>query len=314
MPIRNPFARRHVAGPTIVVQDGENASRPVSAVGDGVTAPVAQPAGFERVDTVGSKASSSAFSIRSRRSQDTGEYKMSVVNDSGIYLPPSPVEKEAIWPRRYLSRSSSDKSSVVPGAGGTDEIEHFSISRESFDSYRRSFDICAKSPVVMTDSAAPRQSLDSSLMHHRGFSLSSSRYYHPRSGLSFEQRREWQTPEEEGGFEEVGLNDEGKQQQNQQQKEESQHQQQHSAPAPKKKSFFSKFGVGSDHNAEHDAETITTATTTTTTTTSSWNFLPGRKRAQSGSEGRELGALPHVVGDKSTMISITTSATVEVES
>lgn len=33
--------------------------------------------GFERVDTVGSKASS-AFSIRSsRRSQDTGEYKMS---------------------------------------------------------------------------------------------------------------------------------------------------------------------------------------------------------------------------------------------
>lgn len=313
MPIRNPFARRHVAGPAIVVQDGGNASRPGSAAGDGTTAPVYQPAGFERVDTVGSKASSSAFSVRSRRSQDTGEYKMSVVNDSGIYLPPSPVEKEAVWPRRYLSRSSSGKSSVVPGAGGTDEIEHFSISRESFDSYRRSFDICAKSPVVIADSAAPRQSLDSSLMHHRGFSASSSRYYHPRSGLSFEQRREWQTPEEEGGFEDVGLNDEGKQQQLQKEEESQQRQQQQqqqgSAPAPKKKSFFSKFGVGLDHNAEHDVETTPAAAPT-----SSWNFLPGRKRAQSGSEGRELGALPNVVIDKSATASTTTSTAVEVES
>lgn len=148
------------------------------------------------------------------------------------------------------------------------------------------------------------------MMHHRGFSSSSSRYYHPRSGLSFEQRREWQTPEEEGGFEDVGLNDEAKQNQQQQKDEESQQQQQQqqSAPAPKRKSFFSKFGVGSGHSVEHDVES------TTATTTSSWNFLPGRKRAQSGSEGRELGALPHVVMDKSAMISTTRSATVEVES
>ena len=57
-----------------------------------------------------------------------------MVNDSGVYLPPSPVEKEPTWPRRYLSRNSTDTKSSVGG-----EIEHFSISRESFDSYRRSF-------------------------------------------------------------------------------------------------------------------------------------------------------------------------------
>lgn len=68
MPIRNPFARR--PGATAMAQD-EN-SRPGSAAGE---VDVAHP-GFERVDTVGSKASS-ALSIRSRRSQDTGEYKMS---------------------------------------------------------------------------------------------------------------------------------------------------------------------------------------------------------------------------------------------
>jgi hypothetical protein len=65
--IRNPFARR--TGPAI--QD-EN-QRPGSAAGD----PGAGHPGFERVDTVGSKASSSAFSIRSRKSQDNGEYKLS---------------------------------------------------------------------------------------------------------------------------------------------------------------------------------------------------------------------------------------------
>lgn len=59
-----------------------------------------------------------------------------MVNDSGVYLPPSPVERDATWHRRYLSsRNSTDtKSSVAAG-----EIEHFPISRESFDSYRRSF-------------------------------------------------------------------------------------------------------------------------------------------------------------------------------
>ena len=72
MPIRNPFARR----PGALQQDEHQ--RPGSAASEATTTDAAHP-GFERVDTVGSKASP-AFSIRSsggRRSQDTGEYKMS---------------------------------------------------------------------------------------------------------------------------------------------------------------------------------------------------------------------------------------------
>lgn len=73
--------------------------------------------------------------------------RQTVVNDSGVYLPPSPTEEKSAWPRRYLttaSRSSSDSR------GNSGEIEHFSISRESFDSYRRSFVSrrCRASPAV----------------------------------------------------------------------------------------------------------------------------------------------------------------------
>ncbi|KAK0656821.1 hypothetical protein B0T16DRAFT_318132 [Cercophora newfieldiana] len=257
MPIRNPFARRTGAA---TLSPDEN-SRPGSATAE---VDSAHP-GFERVDTVGSKASS-ALSIRSRRSQDTGEYKMSVVDDSGVYLPPSPVEKEAMWPRRYLSRASSDAKS------SSGEIEHFSISRESFDSYRRSFvsfpfepstsiglrgadhvvkDISAKSPIVVVDSA-PRGSLDSSRFPRL-----------PRSTLGGHRfghfGHEPPTPEE--SFEDVGLNDENK-------------------PNPehttKKRGFFSKFG--SDAAAEG---------TPVVNTQSMSRFLPGRKRGHSG-QGDEL--------------------------
>lgn len=62
MPIRNPFARR--PGPLATANDST------------LTDQERSHSGFERVDTVGSKASS-ALSIRSARSQDTGEYKMS---------------------------------------------------------------------------------------------------------------------------------------------------------------------------------------------------------------------------------------------
>jgi hypothetical protein len=68
MPIRNPFTRRPGS---VIVQD-EN-QRPDTAPG------------FEKVDTVGSK-SKPVLSIRSQ-GRDNGEYKMSVVNDSGVYLP-----------------------------------------------------------------------------------------------------------------------------------------------------------------------------------------------------------------------------------
>lgn len=62
MPLRNPFARRPVVV-TDIVNDHDNAS-------------AESHPDFERVDTVGSKASS-ALSIRSSQSHDNGEYKMS---------------------------------------------------------------------------------------------------------------------------------------------------------------------------------------------------------------------------------------------
>ncbi|KAF3059539.1 hypothetical protein GL218_05103 [Daldinia childiae] len=188
MPIRNPFARR--PGVLNLEIKDENV-RPGALI--------SPQAGFEKVDTIGSKASSS-LSIRSTKSRDTGDYKMSVVNDSGVYLPPSPTEDKALWPRRSAaSRTSMDTRSSFG------DIEHFSISRESFDSYRRSFDISARSPVLGHDQQ--RQSLDSARF--------------PRSPRISVRNRPWDPPTAEEGFEDVGLNDDQKQ--------------------PKKRGFFAKF-------------------------------------------------------------------------
>lgn len=73
MPIRNPFARR---------QADEGALRPPLPVEPALKSPPA----FERVDTVGSKASS-AISVTSRQSQDTGAYKMSGTHQFPIRPP-----------------------------------------------------------------------------------------------------------------------------------------------------------------------------------------------------------------------------------
>ncbi|KAI1115224.1 hypothetical protein F5Y14DRAFT_140091 [Nemania sp. NC0429] len=202
MPIRNPFARRPLLVTTDVVND-ENA-RPAAHI------PKDSHGGFERVDIVGSRTSS-AWSIQSTKSRDNGDYKMSVVNDSGVYLPPSPTDEKGLWPRRLAnSRTSMDTRSSIG------DIEHFSISRESFDSYRRSFDICARSPILVQD--RPRQSLDSAALSRN-----------PRSSVrNYSFERELPTAEE--GFEDVGLNDDQKQQQ------------------PKKKSFFAKFSEPQEPN------------------------------------------------------------------
>ncbi|KAK6212855.1 hypothetical protein QIS74_08857 [Colletotrichum tabaci] len=192
MPIRNPFTRR--PGPAIV-----------SPAGDGdVQSDSQNPShpGFEKQDTVGSKASSS-LSVMSSKSQDN------VVNDSGVYLPPSPTEEKGLWPRKYLGsgRNSTDTRN------DSGEIEHFSISRESFDSYRRSFDITARSPIPQNDFPA-RQSLDS------------ARYPRlPRSAI--DRKRDLPTADE--GFEDVGLDD-----------QKHQHQQ------GRMRGLFSRFG-DSDH-------------------------------------------------------------------
>ncbi|KAJ4137726.1 hypothetical protein NW768_003316 [Fusarium equiseti] len=225
MPIRNPFARRPGS---VVVQD-EN-QRPDTAPG------------FEKVDTVGSK-SKPVLSIRSQ-GRDNGEYKMSVVNDSGVYLPPSPTEEKGQWPRKYLStRNSTDTRSSFG------DIEHFSISRESFDSYRRSFDISARSPMPNNDFPA-RQSLDSARL--------------PRLPRSAVERSFEQPPTAEEGFEDVGLDD------------HKYHQQQQPAPQapPQKRGFFSKFSDSRDKDASSNPSV-------------SRFLMHGRKRAQSG-QGSEL--------------------------
>ncbi|KAK3996330.1 hypothetical protein QBC44DRAFT_161689 [Cladorrhinum sp. PSN332] len=213
--IRNPFARRPgTVAPQVQDENNTAGSRPDS-VHRREDEDRAHP-GFERADTVGSKASS-AWSIRSgRKSQDTGEYKMSVVNDSGIYLPPSPTEKQAIWPRRYLSRNPdnngrrSEQSSRASG-----EIEHFPISRESFDSYRRSFDISAKRPVIITsDTYNHRQSLDSSRFYSSSrrrneHQQQQQQQYTPRSSRAAKASVLEDEPEEDvsPGFEDVVLGD-----------------------------------------------------------------------------------------------------------
>lgn len=194
MPIRNPFARR--PGPS----HDENA-RPDDAPG------------FERVDTVGSRSGLS-LSISTTRSHDSGEYKMSVV-DSGVYLPPSPTEENGHWPRRYLSRTSTDTKSSVG------DIDHFGISRESFDSYRRSFDITARAPVTRHDSQT-RASLDSYRFPQ-----------HPRSALDHQRKMDYPPPTAEEPFEDVGLDDH---------KVNSQT----VAAHQRKRGFFAKFSDGQD--------------------------------------------------------------------
>jgi len=120
-------------------------------------------------------------------------------------------------------------------------------------------DICAKSPIVAADSA-PRGSLDSARFPRL-----------PRSALG-ERRFGQEPPTPEESFEDVGLNDDGKQSQ---------------APQnpTKRRGFFSKFG------SEAPAEG-----TPVVSTQSMARFLPGRKRGHSG-QGAELGAMPSPVSD-----------------
>ncbi|TWU77079.1 hypothetical protein ED733_008069 [Metarhizium rileyi] len=182
MPIRNPFARRTGA---------------VAGHDENLHPELENPhPGFERVHTVGSRTSS-ALSIRSNKSHDVGEYKMS--------------EDKGQWPRKYLSSRASTETGSSFG-----DIEHFSISRESFDSYRRSFDITARSPVISHDGLG-RQSLDSARFRRL-----------PRSAIDRHFEREPPTAEE--GFEDVGLDD---------------HKQQ-----PRKRGFFAKLTESQDSNGQ----------------------------------------------------------------
>ncbi|KAJ5091860.1 hypothetical protein NUU61_006730 [Penicillium alfredii] len=147
-------------------------------------------------------------SIASRRSHESEppEYQMSVVNDSGVYLPPSPPERPSFWRGYSGSARSSNHRDLV------NENEPFSISRESFDSYRRSFDISARSPVTHSDALPSRTSLDSRVSR-----IASSSAAQSNSVERFDSMKE-------EPFEDVGLHEEVK---------------------PKKKGIFARFGDSS---------------------------------------------------------------------
>ncbi|KAL8809685.1 MAG: hypothetical protein Q9200_003201 [Gallowayella weberi] len=247
-PFRNPFGRKPpvVTGTTSL----QNENTPPSRL-NGDTA-------SDRPGYASSRASSS-LSIKKR--EEPSEYKLSVVNDSGVYLPPSPPEKKSFWSRSPTSSTiSSNHRSLL------NENEPFSISRESFESYRRSFvghvsgkspartitdfamlqDISAKSPVP-PEPLTPRQSFDARMARP------------PRSSIKDLPRPQ---PTDEETFEDVGLSDEAKQQ------------------PPKKRGIFARFGDNSDITASGDGSRPNS---------SHRGFhLPGRKRGQSG-QGAELG-------------------------
>lgn len=233
MPIRNPFRR---AG---VPEAADEAQRS------------APENGFK------STAVSGATPLQVK---DPVEYKLSEINDSGVYLPPSPQhEKPTFWhSKSNVSTASSNHRSLLS------ENEPFSISRESFDSYRRSFDISARSPIQdNVHETYPRQSLDArrSIDTRRSLDVRRSRAT-PRSSMQQPRHSESHEQVPEEGFEDVGLNDEPK-------------------PQPKKRSIFSRFGDNNHANEKTEERPG-----------SSHHFsLTGRKRAESGA-GSELKPMP----------------------
>ncbi|KAF2276088.1 uncharacterized protein EI97DRAFT_473979 [Westerdykella ornata] len=242
MPLRFPFRRAGATDPVLGDQQG------------------AVERGFEKTPVTGS---------RPKDIKEPVEYKLSEINDGGVFLPPSPIEKPTFWhSRSNTSTTSSNHRSLLS------ENEPFNISRESFESYRRSFDISARSPIPEYFDNRPRLSLDArhSLDARRSLDVRRSRA-RPRSSLQ-EQRPSSSTADEsphadadaEQEFEDVGLDDEPK-------------------PAPKKKGLFARFGGESSHeNGAAGSEEKSSGSGVS----SHLHFgFPGRKRAQSG-QGAEL--------------------------
>jgi len=194
-PFRMPFTSRR---PNLSVETNDENARPAPNDGN-----IASPYRDKP---------SLALGIKEKR-EEPNEFKLSSVNDSGEYLPPSPTERPSFWSKAKSPPSSSSNHRIC-----FNDSEPFSISRESFESYRRSFDISGRSPIFQADSFTSRSSLDSrpSTRYPTRSTFSSSTFDAP-------------TREEEG-FEEVKLNEDVKVQ-------------------PKKKSFLARFGDSSGETA-----------------------------------------------------------------
>jgi len=98
-----------------------------------------------------------------REAKKTGMYKLSVVDTSGTFLPPSPPDSgRANGVKAWgLHRKQNKPRERMASAD-----EPFIISRESFEGYRRSFDIGGTSPTLAASpmfANSPRLSLDSSM-------------------------------------------------------------------------------------------------------------------------------------------------------
>lgn len=184
---------------------------------------------------------------------------------------PSPPDHGSFWQKTPTSTTCSSRRSLLS------DTEPFSISRESFESYRRSFvcldqvqrafannlqDISARSPVYQPD---PRRT-----------SLDSARYPRsPRSAIHGIGSFERPPPTDEEGFEDVGLHDEVK---------------------PKKRGLFSRFGDSTEPTGEDQRPG-----------SSHRGFhLPGMKRGHSG-QGAELGSFPKPNGISTDQRSATDS-------
>ncbi|EER42905.1 conserved hypothetical protein [Histoplasma capsulatum H143] len=200
-----------------------------------------------------------------------------------LQISPSPTEKKSFW--RKPSSQNNTRSLV-------DENEPFPISRESFDSYRRSFDICARSPVSQSDSGLSRTSFESRLSRPTTTPRStiSGYTFDPPSESPHEVRGQQQEHEDadeqdQEQFVDIGLNDDAK--------------------LKKKKGFLARLG---DNVMTASMPTPNTSTSTAAGTGTggveaadnnkvgsshlSLGFhLPGRKREQSDGAGTGAGAI-----------------------
>ncbi|MCJ1314630.1 hypothetical protein MMC25_008312 [Agyrium rufum] len=282
-PFRNPFGKKVTTGSGGIYPGQDENQRPT------MTGLV--PGGGAKPDLANLRASSA---LSSKSGEEPNEFKLSVVNDSGVYLPPSPTEKKSFWSRTPTSSTVSSHRSMLS------ENEPFSISRESFDSYRRSFDISARSPIYQPDGATPRQSLDSRTSRplHTPSSSSTSGSLRIRgqgqaqplqsSSVYSQQNQQQQNQrpnlDEDPAFEDVDFN--AKPTQNNQ----------HPTAAPKRKGLFARFGESSttepsSTNNNTGANGQSQQSESRPGSSGLHNFhIMGRKRGQSG-QGAELGSI-----------------------
>ncbi|KAK6356402.1 hypothetical protein TWF718_000762 [Orbilia javanica] len=195
---RFPFSKRAQAAAVpaapIVEEPTPAAAATVDTTPPTVSVDDSTPRSHRREKSTGS------LSIMTRRSreEDTNTYKLSTVNDSGIYLPPSPVEKKAFWGRKEAPTGSPVEAPDTQDIG-------FAITRESFDSYRRSFDISARTQI--SDSQRPSMQSSRSSFDALGWGRPS---FDAPNRLPSIDVSESASEEDDGEFRDVDLNDQPK--------------------------------------------------------------------------------------------------------